>query len=154
MLPTVNGVLVSLDGHQHTIADLAVVSCAKLLKTATQTYTANIATKVTWNSTAWDLTGGFNAANSRLILPASLDGNGLFRVDFSLFLNNSSTMIAYLYINGALQDTLLSTTVSNSFFNVCGFFTATAGQYIELWIRGGTGRTIQTTSWCHIQQIG
>jgi hypothetical protein len=153
-LPMVNGVPVSLVGHQHTIEDLVVLPCAKLIKTATQNYTGNVTTKATWQGADWDLTGGFNAANSRLLLPASLYGNRLFQVDYALFLNNTSAMTMYVYVNGANALTMLSTTVLNKYFYATGYLTAAAGDYIELWLRGVTGRTIQTTSWCHIRQIG
>lgn len=149
---TVNGVPVSLQGHQHNFNDFPVL-VAKATKTTTQAYSANVTTKLTINSIVFNTGFTIDDANDRLYIPANVSGQGIFEIRVNLDLNSTSTMYIYIYKNGVLFETpyyistALNTHICSSMIQVA------ANDYIEIYIRGGTARTIQTTTTLSIKQV-
>ena len=151
-LPTVNGVPVSLQGHQHNFDDFQVL-VAKASKTATQAYSANTTTKLTINSVVFNTGFVIDDTNDRLYIPANVSGQRIFEIRVNLDLSSTSTMYIYVYKNGVLFETpyYISTALNT---HICSTMLQFApNDYIEIYIRGGTARTINTTTTLSIKQV-
>ncbi len=149
---TVNGVPVSMQGHQHDF-DTFPVLCAKVGKSATQNYAANTTTKVTWNVSRFNNGLTADLANSRITVPPTISGVGIFDIRANIDLSGTSTMYIYVYVNGVLEDTpyYISTALNQHW--VSTMLQLTPDDYVEIYIRGGTARTINTMSSFSIRQV-
>ena len=149
---SVNGVPVSLQGHTHNFDTMSVLVC-KAGKTATQTYTANVNTKVTVDSMLFNTGFNVDIANERLVFPAEILGQGIFEIRANIDLNSTSNMYIYVYKNGTLLETPYYCSTALNTHMCTTMLQFAPNDYIEIWIRGGTSRTIQKTTTLSIKQV-
>ncbi len=148
---TVNGVPVSMQGHQHDFSAFPVL-LTKCGKSTTQNYSANTTTKLAFNTVEINTGFIFDEPTERIYIPSSISGNMIVEVTIDLDLNGTSTMFIYLYINGvSVEDYYMSTALIR---HGCVFLKrVNPNDYLELYIRGGTARTIQTATKAYIKQV-
>jgi len=149
---TVNGVPVSLQGHSHDFSTFPVL-CAKMGKSATQNYSSNTTTKVIFNTSIFNNGLTVDTVNSRLRTPPTLSGIGIFDIQANLRLNLTSNMYIYFYVNGVLVETPYYMSTSMVMHIVSSMLQLTPDDYVEIFIRGGTARTLQTTCTFSMKQV-
>lgn len=151
-LPTVNGVPVSLQGHQHNFDDFPVL-CVRSGKSSTQNYSANTTTKLTFDTLPFNTGLTVDLANERLVFPNVISGQGIFEINVSLQLSGTSSMTIYMYKNGSLLETMYTVTTAMTEHTCMTMLQFAANDYIEIFIRGGSSRTIRTTTTSYIKQV-
>jgi hypothetical protein len=149
---TVNGVPISLQGHTHDFSTFPVL-CVRSGKSATQSYSSNTTTKLTFDTMPFNTGLNVDLANERLIFPSVISGYGIFEIYVYMQLSGTSTMAIYVYKNGSLLDTVYSTTTASDIHNCNTMAQFSANDYIEIFFKGGTARTIQTTTVSYIKQV-
>lgn len=149
---SVNGVPVSMQGHQHDFNTFPVL-VSKMGKSNTQTYTANVNTKVAFNTNIFNNGLIVDTTNNRVTTPSAVSGVGIFDIRANIDLNSTSTMYIYIYVNGVQVDQpyYISTALNQHW--VSTMLQLTPDDYVEIYIKGATARTIQTTSTFSIRQV-
>lgn len=148
---TINGVPVSLQGHQHNF-DTFPVLLTKCGKSTTQSYSSNTTTKLTFNTVEINTGFIFDEPTERIYIPNDISGNGIIEVTVDLDLSGTSSMYIYLYINGVnAEEYYMSTALIRHGCVI--LMQVNPNDYLELYIRGGSSRTIQTTTKAYIKQV-
>ena len=148
---TVNGVPVSLQGHQHDF-DTFPVLITKCGKSTTQSYSSNVTTKLTFNTVEINTGFIFDEPTERIYIPVTFSGYGVIEVHVDIDLSITSTMYIYLYVNGvSVESYYMSTRLITHSCNITK--QVQPNDYIELYIRGGTSATVQTTTKAYIKQV-
>jgi hypothetical protein len=149
---TVNGVSVSLQGHTHNFSTFPVL-CAKVGKSAIQSYSANAITKVIFDTAILNNGLTVDTTNSRIKMPSTLSGVGIFEIQVNIQLSGTSTMTIYVYKNGSLLETIYNTTNTSDEYICSAIEKFAANDYIEIYLKGGTARTIQAATTSYIKQV-
>ena len=149
---SLKGTSVSVDGHAHTFDTFPVLAC-KAYKTETQTYTLNITTKVKIDNMLFNTGLNVDMANERLVFPNNISGQGIFEIRANIDLSGTSNMYIYVYKNGTLLETPYYCSTALNTHMCTTMLQFAPNDYIEIWIRGGTSRTIKTTSTLSIKQV-
>ena len=148
---TVNGVPVSMQGHQHDF-DTFQVLYTKCGKSTTQNYTLNTTTKLTFNTVEINTGFIFDEPTERIYIPATFSGYGIIEVHVDMDINTTSSMYIYLYVNGVnVESYYMSTRLITHSCTISKQIQP--NDYLELYIKGGTSATIVTTTKAYIKQV-
>lgn len=132
--------------HTHSSTDIIDTIATKSIPSTTQTIPANTNTKVNFNSNIFNFGTGWDGINSRFT-----NNNAhmtIFRVNCNIFLNSTTSGELMVYRNGTVDTTakIYIGTSNSSNFSGSTVVDMQPGDYIEIFIRVSTSRTIQTTS--------
>jgi hypothetical protein len=122
-------------------------------KSATQNYSANTTTKVKFNTSIFNNGLTVDTVNSRLRTPPTLSGVGIFDVRANLDLSSTSNMYIYFYVNGVLVETPYYISTALNQHIVTSMLQLTSDDYVEVYLRGGTARTLNTTCTFSMKQV-
>jgi hypothetical protein len=86
-------------------------------------------------------------------MPSTLSGVGIFEIQVNIQLSGTSTMTIYVYKNGSLLETIYNTTNTSDEYICSAIEKFAANDYIEIYLKGGTARTIQAATTSYIKQV-
>ena len=139
--------------HTHSSIDITDTIAVKANPLTTQNISANVNTKVNFGSEVYDFGPAYDDLTSRFtnIKPHL----SIFRVSCNIFLNSTTSGSLMVYKNGIEDVTsrLFNATSNTSNFNGYVDVDMNPSDYLEIFIRVGTARTILTTSSLSVSSV-
>ena len=143
ILPTVNGVPVSLTGHTHTVSQVSDTIALKASPAANQSVSSGVYTKLNMAAKEYDLGAGNNNWVDSSFTPPPDTTVGIYRIAMQVTTTSNTTGYLAVFKNDAFYQTIEYQPTNTSFFSGYTDMYLQVGDVIDVRMKPGGNRTVQ-----------